>query len=833
MAIELINTGTSANAGNGDSIRTAFNKVNNNFNEIVAALNTVTTQIGPTGPQGNIGPTGPTGPSGGGGGGFSTTSSLVNGSFVTSLNSFGNLVTSGNVLPNASNQFNLGSDLRRWGTLYVNTLSIRQAIVTGDYDSDNYSRIRHLESTPFTGGEYRAYGFASAYEQSTVLVNEDANINQVLFLGDTGPGDSQTLFGIGVADNSFETYTVPTTGQETTWVKRLELTGQGNLYLNSGTIYVASTSMYFDNYQVSADPTNGISIDGIRQGRVNPGNLGRFALYGTADNTEVSPSSALSYNFANQRISIGDALNTATSVTWTRELFRPGERGWTFSQHFENSDALDFTWIKTRGTAGSPTPLRVDDDIADLVFVTRSPTQYMSPASITVRVENTGTFPTAKFMFFTNSGTTTSSIVTSELSSTGTFKFTKIGSLTADTGLQVQNSLIPTDDIAFDLGTADKQWRSLYVSSSTIFIGGRSLTIDETATLLVDGQQVLTSTVPIVGVADSQLTLPFPYGGSSGDGYIVTATSHVWVYASGTWSDVGSIIGPVGPRGPQGLIGAIGPNGPTGPTGPAGTNGVAGPTGPQGIPGPTGPAGGPTGPTGPISITPGPVGPTGPAGPTGPSGGPTGPSGPTGPTGTNGLDGSVGPTGPTGPQGDTGPQGPSGVAGLQGPTGPTGPASSVPGPTGPAGSGAVTVSEPVASLLGTTGDVKGDFSFNHLGLYFCIKDYTSLPTTYTATVDEEPFSGAVKFLNLTPTEIQDYLNISVDTGTWTISCAAQSVVNVPITLVSIATDVDTVSMTLFLDSAELSNQGKATSDLVAEECTISGQAAIWRKLSWG
>jgi hypothetical protein len=832
MAIELINTGTSANAGNGDSIRTAFNKVNNNFNEIVAALNTVTTTVGPTGPQGDVGPPGPTGPAGTGGGGFSTTSSLVNGSFVTNLTAFGNLVPSRHIYPSASNQYDLGSDSSRWNTVYVNTLTIRQAIVVGDYDSDNYSRVRHLESTPFIGGEYPAYGFASAYEQSTVLVNEDANINQVLFLGDTGPGDSQTLFGIGVADNTLGTYTVPTTGQETTWIKKLELTGQGNLYLNSGTIHVASTSMYFDNYQVSVDPTTGISIDGIKQGRVNPSTFGRFALYGTSNNTELSGSSALSYNFANQTINIGDVFNTATNVTWTRQLFTPGGRGWTFSQHFEQPDALDFTWIKTRGTAAAPTPLFEGDDIADLVFVTRSPTQYMSPASITVRVENTGTFPTAKFMFFTNSGTTTASIVTSELSSTGTFKFTKIGSLTTGTGLHVQDSLVPTEDIAFDLGSVEKQWRSLYVSSSTIFIGGRSLTIDESATLLVDGQQVLTSTVPIVGVADSQLTLPFPYGGSNGDGYIVTATSHVWVYASGTWSDVGSIIGPVGPRGPQGPIGAIGVPGPTGPSGAAGSNGLPGPTGPQGIPGPTGPSGGPTGPTGPISITPGPTGPSGPPGPTGPSGGPTGPSGPTGPTGTNGLDGAPGPTGPTGPQGETGPQGPSGVAGLQGPTGPAGADSTVPGPTGPAGEGAVTVSLPVTSLLGTTGDVKGDFSFNHLGLYFCLKDYTSLSTDYTLTIDEEPFSGAVKVLNLSPTEIQDYLLISADTGTWTLSCAAASVSNVPIDLVSVSNDADTVSMTLFLNSTELANQGKSTADLVGESCVISGQAAIWRKVNW-
>lgn len=292
--------------------------------------------------------------------------------------------------------------------------------------------------------------------------------------------------------------------------------------------------------------------------------------------------------------------------------------------------------------------------------------------------------------------------------------------------------------------------------------------------------------------------------------------------------------GPTGPTGPSG--GPPGAPGPTGPQGPAGSNGVTGPTGPAGNPGPTGPSGGPTGPTGPISTNPGPTGPTGPAGsngvtgPTGPAGGPTGPTGPTGPQGNVGFPGTPGEPGPTGA---TGPQGPSGVAGLNGPTGPTGPASSVPGPTGPAGSGVITISTPVASLLGTAGDVRGDFSYNHLGLYFCLKDYISLATNYTLTIDEEPFSGAVKVLNLTPTEIQDYLLINADTGTWTLSCAAQSVSNIPIDLVNVSTDVNTVSLTLFLNTVELSNQGKTTSNLVGESCVVSGQAAIWRKVTWG
>jgi hypothetical protein len=45
MAIQLINTGTSANAGNGDSIRTAFTKVNENFGELATLIGTTGTSF--------------------------------------------------------------------------------------------------------------------------------------------------------------------------------------------------------------------------------------------------------------------------------------------------------------------------------------------------------------------------------------------------------------------------------------------------------------------------------------------------------------------------------------------------------------------------------------------------------------------------------------------------------------------------------------------------------------------------------------------------------------------------------------------------------------------
>lgn len=45
MTIQLINTGTTANSGNGDSIRAAFNKVNNNFSFLSTASFVVSSSI--------------------------------------------------------------------------------------------------------------------------------------------------------------------------------------------------------------------------------------------------------------------------------------------------------------------------------------------------------------------------------------------------------------------------------------------------------------------------------------------------------------------------------------------------------------------------------------------------------------------------------------------------------------------------------------------------------------------------------------------------------------------------------------------------------------------
>jgi hypothetical protein len=112
------------------------------------------------------------------------------------------------------------------------------------------------------------------------------------------------------------------------------------------------------------------------------------------------------------------------------------------------------------------------------------------------------------------------------------------------------------------------------------------------------------TSVTIAGSTSTQAKLPYPYSGSAGDGYITTSTGHLWVYGSGTWTDVGNIVGPVGPQGdqgPQGIPGTAGAQGPKGDTGATGAQGNQGPQGTAGTNGTNG-AKGDTGTAATISI---------------------------------------------------------------------------------------------------------------------------------------------------------------------------------------------------------------------------------------
>jgi hypothetical protein len=65
-------------------------------------------------------------------------------------------------------------------------------------------------------------------------------------------------------------------------------------------------------------------------------------------------------------------------------------------------------------------------------------------------------------------------------------------SITASTGTTVDfsavgSSILPATDLTYDLGSLSKQWRSLYVGTSTIYIGGVAVSINTASNTLVIG----------------------------------------------------------------------------------------------------------------------------------------------------------------------------------------------------------------------------------------------------------------------------------------------------------------------------------------------------------
>jgi hypothetical protein len=77
------------------------------------------------------------------------------------------------------------------------------------------------------------------------------------------------------------------------------------------------------------------------------------------------------------------------------------------------------------------------------------------------------------------------------------------------TANSVISDVVPAEDNTYDLGSPTNQWRSLYVSANTIFIGGTPISVDTGGNLLVDGSSVLIGTVDWANVVNTPNTVSY------------------------------------------------------------------------------------------------------------------------------------------------------------------------------------------------------------------------------------------------------------------------------------------------------------------------------------
>ena len=101
--------------------------------------------------------------------------------------------------------------------------------------------------------------------------------------------------------------------------------------------------------------------------------------------------------------------------------------------------------------------------------------------------------------------------------------------------LTMGGDIIPTADSQFDLGSASNKWRSLYVSSDTIFINDVALTVNQGGELLVNGSAPSSSVPSITAINDVVLSSPTV-------GQVLGFTGSVWTNQSVAASQVARFI---------------------------------------------------------------------------------------------------------------------------------------------------------------------------------------------------------------------------------------------------------------------------------------------------
>jgi len=89
----------------------------------------------------------------------------------------------------------------------------------------------------------------------------------------------------------------------------------------------------------------------------------------------------------------------------------------------------------------------------------------------------------------------------------GGIKLAKITDLGASANLQsIPSNLIPSSNVTYDLGTAEKSWRSLYLSGNTIYLGGTNISKNDDGSLRITDSANNTVALQVSSVTVSQNT---------------------------------------------------------------------------------------------------------------------------------------------------------------------------------------------------------------------------------------------------------------------------------------------------------------------------------------
>jgi collagen type VII alpha len=462
MSILYINTGTSPNAGNGDVLRTAFWKVNNNFNYLASVISTATTSssfIGFTGSRGLQGLAGPRGYWGS----IGYWGSRGETGFTGSLGYVGSRGFDG-----SQGYTGTRGDLGFTGSLgYVGSRG---------YDG-SIGYIGSRGDIGFVGSQgdlgyvgSRGYDGSIGYIGSQGLIGSIGYIGSQGFLGYAGskgdPGGytgsqgysgSQGITGYtGSTPQLAQLNTVKVEGSKVT----VSISDSFPYTIVTATIAVVGNPVLII---VSGDAENGL-----------PGGRGILQLY--RDGNPIG----------NELHFEGSAGSENSPYTLSL-IDSPGAGTYEYSLKVNSLFGTTVSFGETDG------PVLNLVELANVLGYTGSQgVGYTGSSGAASAIGYTG----SQGLGFTGSQGLIGSI--GYIGSRG-FGFTGSQGLTGYTGSSggsnidlttVTSHIIPSVDLTYDLGSTSSQWRSLYVGTGTIYIGGIPLTVTTSGTLVVDGNPV-------------------------------------------------------------------------------------------------------------------------------------------------------------------------------------------------------------------------------------------------------------------------------------------------------------------------------------------------------
>ena len=285
------------------------------------------------------------------------------------------------------------------------------------------------------------------------------------------------------------------------------------------TVTVAATGPFDGDLTGSVfSDSSTLLVDGVSGRLVGP--LATSGLVGDLDTGafNINSSSGVVFITPSTRTNFGSNIDlTDGNVYITRNSYSSAVgAGFTFAQHHETADAVNFTFFRTRGTGSVPTAVVNGDDIVDFAFAASNGTSTVATGAISGIVDGVpaaGQVP-MKFQFITNNGTSTAA--RAELSATGIWKINSLGAFSGTTINVVDNDTITLGDVRLSqdgLSTINTN-ASLILSANgtgsvdieSIRIIGSTISTTDSSSITVSQASTFSSNVTVDGtltVSDS------------------------------------------------------------------------------------------------------------------------------------------------------------------------------------------------------------------------------------------------------------------------------------------------------------------------------------------